>query len=192
LLLEADVVLSGCVQVIEILWNLFDLAAETANQVAAGSSSHSAQHQPHAQMQEQQEQASGAGTLQDESGQEQPLQALQKGALSTASPVAQQLVDVLAVSLQQQVATCSSLQVRQWRLAQVAQSDFVHAGAHHPPFASCHASLPDQRPPTASNMQHIVCTAKKCNWWSESQLQLPQLNTCACVRCSLAEAAAAQ
>lgn len=97
-----------------MLWNLFDLAAETANQVAAGSSNHAIQHQSQAQVQEQQEQqepAPGAGMLQEEPLQEQPLQSMQPDALLSASPVAQQLVDVLAAALQQQVATCNSLQV---------------------------------------------------------------------------------
>jgi hypothetical protein len=118
-------------QVIEMLWNLFDLAAETANQVAAGSSGHPAQHQAHMQeqqeQQDQQAQASGAGALQDEPSQEQALQPLQQDALSAASPVAQQLVDVLAVALQQQVATCSSLQVGHWIPTLTAQYGVVHA-----------------------------------------------------------------
>lgn len=124
-------------QVIEMLWNLFDLAAETANQVAAGSSGHPAQHQAH--MQEQQDQqdqqaqaSSGAGALQDEPSQEQALQPLQQDALSAASPVAQQLVDVLAVALQQQVATCSSLQVGHWIPTLTAQYGVVHALSFSP------------------------------------------------------------
>lgn len=116
-----------------MLWNLFDLAAETANQVAAGSSGHPAQHQAHMQeQQDQQAQASGAGALQDEPSQEQALQPLQQDALSAASPVAQQLVDVLAVALQQQVATCSSLQVGHWIPTLTAQYGVVHALSFSP------------------------------------------------------------
>lgn len=104
-----------------MLWNLFQLASEAANQVAATSSSGcTAQQQTQLQQElQEQQQAPDAGTpleAQQEQQQQQDLSGAEAAAVLRSSPVAQELVDVLAVALQQQVATCTSLQVRPWVL----------------------------------------------------------------------------
>jgi hypothetical protein len=122
------------VQVIELLWNLFDLAPDTGNQAAAASSSSafSTQQQPEQQRQQgicqqdaylEQQQQEPQVPLQG-SPCEQPQQMQQQDHQQEpcyrdhqppgnhhTSPVAEQLVTVLAVALQQQVATSNSVQV---------------------------------------------------------------------------------
>jgi len=103
-----------CAQVIELLWNLFDLAADTADRVAASSSSATAtqQHLQGAAMQGQQ-QVTHEPDNKEGSQQLEERHHEQASASDEESPgrVAQQLVAVLTEVLQQQAAACSSLQV---------------------------------------------------------------------------------
>lgn len=110
--LEAFTV-SCALQAVQLLWNLFELAADTANQVVLPGSSDPSTQQQGEQLQQQQEPL--PDTQQEQ--QQQRLQEQEKHQQAPASccshqGVAGQLVDVLAAALQQQVATCSSLQVR--------------------------------------------------------------------------------
>jgi hypothetical protein len=113
------------VQVTQLLWNLFDLAPESANTAGALSSSSSAVVQQGRSGDQQQQQGPEAasnddnGSVQDACVSEPPQQQHQQQQLAHTdqlhgSRVAHQLVLALASALQQQVATCSSLQVSLW------------------------------------------------------------------------------
>lgn len=112
------------VQVIQMLWNLFDLAPKSADKAAALSSSgrSDVKEQEQQQAQEQQQtgntaEADNCSSQQVAACQEAPGSAVQRN----SSRVAQQLVEALASALQQQVSTCSSLQVGEMRSAEVFQ-----------------------------------------------------------------------
>jgi hypothetical protein len=120
------------VQVIELLWNLFDLAPDTANQAAAAAAAassstlstqqqqqrlqESSQQDANLEQQHQELQAPQQESLCEQPQQEQQQDHQQEACRQPSnihhiSPVAEQLIAVLAMALQQQVATSNSLQV---------------------------------------------------------------------------------
>jgi hypothetical protein len=104
------------VQVTQLLWNLFDLAPESADTAGAsiGGSSSVVQQQTHTDGQQQQQSSESVSSQREASIQQLPQQQEQpaRDAVSKGSHVAHELVHALTMALQQQVATCSSLQVR--------------------------------------------------------------------------------
>jgi hypothetical protein len=124
-------------QVMQLLWNLFEHAADTANQAAAPPSCagcNGQQQAPAADALLQQQQDLCVGGLQhtEQQQQQQPVFAR----ADCPECPAQQLVDVLSLALAQQMASCSSLQVRVGLQCQALSRD-CRRTLHAPKCAAC-------------------------------------------------------
>lgn len=128
------------VQVMEILWNLLELASDTADRVgaAACSSSRSIEGAPDTPSPEtdrcdngaedetlMQDKQHGAMEQSDGAGQWQQQQQQPEALGNSAGPVAQQLIEVLAKALQQQTAACNSVQVSRRCLGSTSRAQLL-------------------------------------------------------------------